>query len=84
VEIHNQGCIPEEIRPQFFDKYVTRGKTGGSGLGTYSAKLIVDAVGGKIGFESAPETGTTLWVELPEDSRPAARPGHSAAQPGHR
>ncbi|WPL16182.1 Sensory/regulatory protein RpfC [Thiorhodovibrio winogradskyi] len=71
VEIHNQGKIPAEIQPKFFDKYVTQGKNTGSGLGTYSARLIVDAVGGNIGFHSCEETGTLLWVELPGDSRQA-------------
>ncbi|EIC19561.1 PAS domain-containing sensor histidine kinase [Thiorhodovibrio frisius] len=68
VEIHNQGCIPAEIQPKFFDKYVTQGKSTGNGLGTYSARLIVDAVGGSIGFHSSEDTGTLLWVELPDDS----------------
>lgn len=69
IEIHNQGCIPAEIQPKFFDKYVTQGKSGGTGLGTYSARLIVNAVGGNIGFHSTETTGTLLWVELPGDSR---------------
>jgi PAS domain S-box-containing protein len=82
IEIHNQGCIPEEIRSRFFDKYVTQGKTGGNGLGTYSAKLIVDAVGGTIGFHTDATAGTTLWVSLPRDSRvssvssPSPPPSH--------
>ncbi|MBK5971227.1 MULTISPECIES: PAS domain-containing sensor histidine kinase [Thiorhodovibrio] len=73
VKIHNQGCIPAEIQPRFFDKYVTQGKSSGNGLGTYSARLIVNAVGGTIGFDSAEDTGTLLWVELPGDSRVTER-----------
>lgn len=38
--IENQGEVPEEIRSRFFDKFVTAGKKQGTGLGTYSAKLI--------------------------------------------
>lgn len=71
IDIHNQGCIPEDIRPRFFEKYATHGKRGGSGLGTYSAKLIVDAVGGDIGFRTEEATGTTLTVTLQRDSRTA-------------
>lgn len=72
VNIHNMGHIPVEIQPNFFDKYVTQGKRGGSGPGTYSARLITDAVGGRIGFDSSEHRGTLLWVELPGDSRRAA------------
>lgn len=38
--IKNQGEVPEEIRSRFFEKFVTAGKKQGSGLGTYSARLI--------------------------------------------
>ncbi|MDR9467945.1 hybrid sensor histidine kinase/response regulator [Marinospirillum sp.] len=38
--IENSGEVPEEIRSRFFDKFVTSGKKQGTGLGTYSAKLI--------------------------------------------
>lgn len=38
--IENQGEVPEAIRARFFDKFVTEGKKQGTGLGTYSAKLI--------------------------------------------
>lgn len=40
LDIKNQGEVPEEIRSRFFEKFVTAGKKQGSGLGTYSAKLI--------------------------------------------
>ena len=53
VRIHNSGVIPEAIRDTFFDKYVTHGKEMGTGLGTYSAKLIVDTIGGKIDIETS-------------------------------
>ncbi|WP_428566793.1 MAG: PAS domain-containing sensor histidine kinase [Solidesulfovibrio sp. DCME] len=65
VDIHNQGAIPEAIRPTFFDKYVTMGKAHGTGLGTYSARLIARAHGGDIIFTTSPEAGTTVAVRLP-------------------
>ncbi|MBK1647361.1 PAS domain-containing sensor histidine kinase [Rhabdochromatium marinum] len=74
VEVHNQGSIPEGIQPQLFDKYVTHNKVGGSGLGTYSAKLITEAVGGSIGVHSTAESGTLFWVELPQNTRSAGAP----------
>jgi two-component system, sensor histidine kinase and response regulator len=63
--VHNQGLIPEEIRDQFFDKYVTAGKKQGTGLGTYSARLLTEIQNGEISFESSKTGGTTLIVALP-------------------
>ncbi len=64
VMINNQGLIPEEIRDTFFNKYVTHGKPDGTGLGTYSAKLIAKTIGGRLSFQSIEEKGTTLILEL--------------------
>ncbi|MDH5297574.1 MAG: hybrid sensor histidine kinase/response regulator, partial [Desulfobulbaceae bacterium] len=49
VGIHNQGVVPEAVRPTFFDKYSTAGKHGGTGLGTYSARLMAQTMRGTIG-----------------------------------
>ena len=68
INIQNQGAVPEEIRDNFFDKYVTFGKSGGSGLGTYSAKLITETLGGCISFITSKEEGTTLRILLPKSS----------------
>ncbi|MCP4757778.1 MAG: ATP-binding protein, partial [Proteobacteria bacterium] len=65
IAIHNAGAIPEEIRDTFFDKYVTFDKMGGTGLGTYSAKLMVETIGGGIGLETSAKDGTTITVTLP-------------------
>lgn len=65
VSVHNQGEIPEAIRDQFFDKYVTSGKKQGTGLGTYSARLLTEVQNGRIEFESSEDAGTTLRVSLP-------------------
>lgn len=66
IRVHNQGAIPQDIRPSFFDKYVTAGKSSGTGLGTYSAKLIAEAHAGAISFESSEDEGTTIQVTLPQ------------------
>ncbi len=65
IAIHNQGAIPEEIREHFFDKYATAGKSSGTGLGTYSARLMIQTMGGEIGFDSSAERGTTVTVRFP-------------------
>ncbi len=65
VTIHNGGAIPANIRARFFQKFVTAGKKGGTGLGAYSAKLIACTLGGSIGVETSDESGTTVTVRLP-------------------
>jgi len=64
ISIHNQGTVPKEIRDKFFDKYITAGKQEGTGLGTYSAKLMAETQGGSIHVETSEETGTTVTVLL--------------------
>ncbi|MBF0159695.1 MAG: hybrid sensor histidine kinase/response regulator [Magnetococcales bacterium] len=65
VRIHNQSSVPEPIRNCFFDKNVTYGKKSGTGLGTYSAKLIVETMTGTIAMHSSAEEGTEIRVALP-------------------
>ena len=63
--IHNHGAVPEAVRSRFFDKYATAGKKSGTGLGTYSARLIAETQRGSIGMTSSEEVGTTVTVRLP-------------------
>ncbi|CAN2050061.1 histidine kinase [Candidatus Magnetomoraceae bacterium gMMP-1] len=65
ISIHNKGTVPRDIRDRFFDKYVTSDKTTGTGLGTYSARLIAETQGGSIDLETSEEKGTTVTVRLP-------------------
>jgi len=65
IIVHNQGVIPKEIRKNFFDKYVTFGKTKGTGFGTYSAFLIAKTHKGQISFNTSTKNGTDLLVEIP-------------------
>ncbi|MEF2229796.1 MAG: ATP-binding protein [Pseudodesulfovibrio sp.] len=69
LAVHNARPVPEDIRDTVFDKYATSGKRGGTGLGTYSARLIAETMGGAIACESSEENGTTMTVTLPD--RPA-------------
>lgn len=52
IVIRNSGEVPEEMRHCFFEKYATAGKTRGTGLGTYSARLIARAHGGDVTMNS--------------------------------
>jgi two-component system, sensor histidine kinase and response regulator len=65
IAIHNAGAIPSQIRSRFFEKFTTAGKQGGTGLGAYSARLMVRTMKGDIGFETSEERGTTVTVTLP-------------------
>ncbi|MBU1248075.1 MAG: GHKL domain-containing protein [Proteobacteria bacterium] len=64
LEISNPGTIPKEILAEFFNKYVTWDKRGGTGLGTYSAKLITETQGGTISVECEEDIVRVL-VRLP-------------------
>ena len=65
IAIHNLGAVPAVLRDRFFEKYATHGKPGGTGLGTYSAKLIAENLGGTISLRTSEAEGTTLAVTLP-------------------
>ena len=54
------GAVPADIRDSFFDKFTTRGKHHGTGLGTYSARLAAEAQGGSIGLETSEDLGTKV------------------------
>jgi len=70
IQIHNMGVVPESIRDRFFDRYATSGKKSGTGLGTYSAKLITRTHRGDIRFETDEKIGTILFVSLPTAQQP--------------
>ncbi|MGE8067598.1 ATP-binding response regulator [Pseudomonas sp. NPDC089569] len=65
VTIENQGTVPPGMRDLLFVKGATS-KRGGSGLGTYSAKLLIEAQGGSITLETFDEDNrTVVSVTLP-------------------
>jgi signal transduction histidine kinase len=61
----NKGAVPGEIVETFFEKYVTSGKTFGSGLGTYSARIIARAHDGEVTLDASQPGQTTVRVFLP-------------------
>ena len=66
IAIGNKGVVPIEIRNRFFDKYSTRGKSNGTGIGTYSAKMMIKAQGGDISMHTSDEDNeTVVTVTLP-------------------
>ena len=65
IQCQDNGCgIPEEFIDTIFDPFVTY-KENGTGLGLSSSKQTIEAHGGTIYAQSAPETGTVFTVTLP-------------------
>ncbi len=66
LAISNDGTVPMAMRERLFTKYASS-KTDGTGLGTYSAKLLVEAQGGVIGVQTDDQNNrTTFTVALPK------------------
>jgi len=57
--------IPEDIRNNLFEPFVTKGKPHGTGLGLAIAKGVVEDHKGSIYVESQPGQGATFIVRLP-------------------
>lgn len=74
LRIVNFGEVPPDIREHFFEKYVTAGKRWGTGLGTYSARLIARANAWDItlGCETPGETAIILTFPRPNQTGNAA------------
>jgi signal transduction histidine kinase len=61
--------IPPEIKARIFDAFFTTKAAGeGSGLGLYIVKQIIDKHKGNITYESGEGKGTTVIVELPQNT----------------
>lgn len=65
ISIDNAGEVPVKIREHFFDKFVTSGKSFGTGLGTYSARLIALTQKGTIDLDTTVAGRTCVRVTIP-------------------
>jgi len=66
IAVHNAGRVPSAIEDRFFEKYATHGKSHGTGLGTYSARLVARAHGGDVVMRSSETEGTTVTICIPQ------------------
>jgi two-component system, OmpR family, sensor histidine kinase KdpD len=79
IEVADVGPgIPPTALPRLFDKFYRvapgQGQPRGTGLGLAVAKGLVEAHGGIIAVQSAPDRGTTFRFTLPLGGEPATAP----------
>ena len=64
--VWNAHDIPPNVAMRVFQRYFTTKEQRGRGLGTYTAKLIVERyLGGSISFSTSAEEGTVFSVQVP-------------------
>ena len=75
VTVTDEGAgIDDAIRSRIFSRFWRRGHAGGSGLGLYMVKGIVEAHHGRVEVDEAPGGGACFRVLLPAGSPPYAEP----------
>jgi len=73
IKISDDGKgIPSEILSKLGQKGETHGKSDGTGLGLYHARVSVESWGGSLTIESEPGKGTSVLISLPAAAKPAA------------
>ena len=71
IEVADQGLgIPQEAQARVFEKFFRVDANmlagiGGSGLGLYISRELVEQMGGSLRLSSTPGKGSTFTVELP-------------------
>ena len=71
ISVQDSGIgIPKNFQRRIFQKFfradnVAKIDTGGTGFGLYISKMLVEASGGKIWFDSEENKGTTFYFTLP-------------------
>jgi len=73
IRVRDNGPgVPEPIRQNLFDPFVSFGKPNGTGLGLAIVSKIVQDHGGSASIEASSSQGTVVLVKLPRAEQPAA------------
>jgi signal transduction histidine kinase/ActR/RegA family two-component response regulator len=76
IAVRDTGVgIPRSLQARLFTPFDRLGAESaeGTGLGLTLARRLVEAMHGKLGYESVEGEGTTFWIDMPEaDARSAA------------
>ena len=71
VTVSDEGPgIPEEVASRVFTRFWWGNRRGGTGLGLYIVKGLVEAHGGTAGVGRAPSGGARFWFVLPAGTAP--------------
>ena len=67
--VQQGDAITEQDKPHIFERFyrgewARKVKISGTGLGLYIAKLLIEEMGGSVGFQSEAGTGTVFWFTL--------------------
>jgi len=79
-EVRDTGVgVPPAKRQEIFHEFIQADssharKFGGTGLGLAISKRLVDTMGGEIGVDAAPVTGSSFWFTIPSIVARAAAP----------
>jgi signal transduction histidine kinase len=66
IEVRDTGAgMTPDQRAGMFERFVKSADSGGSGLGLAIARSLVEAHGGEIAAEAAPDQGTIVRFTLP-------------------
>jgi signal transduction histidine kinase len=76
IRVIDNGCgIPESIRDQLFNPFISCGKENGTGLGLTVVQKIVQDHGGDVTLEKTSDQGSVFKLVLPLFSSPKAVAG---------
>jgi signal transduction histidine kinase len=73
ISDNGPGLNPSELN-LVFEKYWTGSSCGGTGLGLFICKTIIEAHGGHIGVENLPVCGSRFWFSIPKPSEQLISP----------
>lgn len=67
ISVRDNGIgISNEVKDKIYKQgFTTRKQAGGTGLGLYISKMIVEEYGGRLYYESRIGQGTTFHIEIP-------------------